>query len=191
MGVPAGAAVAVAIYGAPAACAGTPDDVIGQAISDLSQGTQVLDTASTTDLSTLSDQLLSLQEGFSTQLIPDFHNIVSMQDMLTPTDQSFVTSVDEQLVSAAQNVLTADQAFAAADQAGVLSSNGLQPVDFTAIVADLQLVGAGINVIGADFLADLTGGLDLPSAAADLATSFGPAMADPGTFADLFTSVGL
>jgi hypothetical protein len=167
----------------------TPDDVIGQAITDLNQADTLLDTASTADLSTLSAHLLSAQEAIA-PIAAGLPTIESLQDQLSAPDQTFVAGVDEQLVSAAQNILSADQAFVAADQAGELSGSGLNATDLTVLGADFQLLDAGFSVIGADFLADVTGGLGTTSA--DLASSFDPAAAvDPSIFADLLSSFGL
>ena len=171
--------------------AATPDSVIGQAITDLNQGTTVLDTASTADLSARSADLLSTQEGLPAQIDPILTQTASLQDQLSPGDQSLLALFDEQLVSAAQYVGTADQAFVAADQAGDLSGSGLNLTDLTALGADLNLAGAGIDVSIASLLADLTGGL-ATSSAADLASSLDPAtVIDPSIFTDLLSSIGL
>jgi PE-PPE domain len=169
----------------------TPDGVIGEAIADLNQGTAVLDTASTTDLGTRSADLLSGQEGLASQLDTDLTQLGSLQDQLTPTDQTLLADVDEQLVSSAQNILSADQAFVAADQAGDLSGNSLTSTDFTVIGADLDFLGSFLTADGAGIFAALTGGVD-PSSAADLASSLDPAtVIDPSIFADLLSSIGL
>src|SRR6202012_3161438 len=171
--------------------AATPDDVIGQAITDLNQGTSVLDTAPTADLSTESAKLLSIQEGLPAQLDPILTQTASLQDQLTPGDQSLLALLDEQLVSAAQNVGTADQAFVAADQAGDLGGSGLNLTDLSVLGADLNLTGAGLDVSIASLLADLTGGL-ATSSAADLAAGVDPAsVIDPSIFADVLSSIGL
>jgi hypothetical protein len=102
-----------------------------------------------------------------------------------------LADVDEQLVSSAQNVLSADQAFVAADQAGDLSSNSLTSADWTLIGADLDSYGTYLYAGGATILAVLTGGT-FTSAAADLASSLDPATAvDPSIFADVLSSIGL
>ena len=169
----------------------TPDDVIGQAITDLNQGPLVLATAPTADLSTRSADLLSVQEGLPAQIDPILTQTASLQDQLSPGDQSLLALLDEQLVSAAQNVTSADQAFVAADQAGELSGSGLNLTDLTALGADLNLAGAGVDVSIASVLAGLTGGLD-PSSAADLTSGIDPVTAvDPSVFADLLSSIGL
>jgi hypothetical protein len=171
--------------------AATPDDVIGQAITDLNQGTTVLDTASTADLGTPSADLLSGQEGLASQLDPLLTQLGSLQDQLTPTDQTLLAGVDEQLASAAQNILSADQAFVAADQAGDLGGSGFTSADFTVIGADLNFLGSFLTADGAGIFADLTGGFD-PSSAADLASSLDPAtVIDPSIFADVLSSIGL
>jgi PE-PPE domain len=183
------AASAAADVASPAAA--TPDDVIGQAITDLNQGTTVLDTASAADLSSQSANLLSIQEGLPAQLDPILTQTASLQDQLTPGDQSLLALLDEQLVSAAQNVGTADQAFVAADQAGELSGSGLNLTDLTVLGADLNLAGTGFDVSIAGLLADLTGGL-ATSSGADLASSLDPAtVIDPSIFADVLSSIGL
>jgi hypothetical protein len=169
----------------------TPDDVIGQAITDLNQGTTLLDTASTADLSARSADILSGQEGLVSQLDTNLIQLDSLQDQLSAGDQALLADVDEQLVSSAQNILSADQAFVAADQAGDLSSNSFTSADFTLIGADLDFLGSFLTADGAGILADLTGGFD-PSSAADLASGLDPATAiDPSIFADVLSSIGL
>src|ERR1700744_5293242 len=187
----AGSSATEAASELPSSAAATPDDVIGQAITDLNQGTSVLDTAPTADLSTESAKLLSIQEGLPAQLDPILTQTASLQDQLTPGAQSLLALLDEQLVSAAQNVGTADQAFVAADQAGELSGSGLNLTDLSVLGADLNLVGAGFDVSLASLLADLTGGL-ATSSAADLAAGVDPAtVIDPSIFADVLSSIGL
>lgn len=191
VGVCFAAAGAALVIGMGAAHADTPDDVIDQAISDVSQGTTVLDTASTADLSTRSADILSAQEALPANLDASFNDLLSAQDNLSAADQILLADVDEHLVSAAQNILSADEAFVAADQAGDLSSNGLTSADWTLIGADLDLLGAYWDAAGATILAVLTGGADT-SAAADLASSLDPATAvDPSIFADVLSSLGL
>jgi len=169
----------------------TPDDVIGQAITDLNQGTTLLDTAPTADLGARSADLLSGQEGLPAQLDVGLTNLASAQDMLSAGDQTSLADVDEQLVTAAQNILSADQAFVAADQAGDLSSNSLTSADLTLLGADLDFLGPTFNALGATLFDGFTGGLD-PSSAADLAASLDPATAiDPSIFADVLSSIGL
>lgn len=186
----AGAGTEVAAS-ASAVAADTPDDVLDQAISGFNQGDAVLDTASTADLGARSADLLSGQENLGTVLAPLLPQLGTYQDMLTPADQTLLADVDEQWVTAAQNVLSADQALLAADQAGQLSGSGPNAADLTVIDADLGVLSADFDTVGATILAELTGGLDTTSAA-DLASSLDPVTAvDPAIFADLLSSIGL
>jgi hypothetical protein len=162
----------------------TPDGVIGEAIADLNQGTSVLDTASTADLGTRSADLLSGQENLGPEIAQILPQLATYQDMLTPTDQTLLAAVDEQWVTAAQNVLSADQAFVAADQAGQLTGSGPNLTDLTVIDADLGVLSADFDTAGATLLALFTGGLD--TTATDLASGL-----DPSIFTDLLSSIGL
>jgi hypothetical protein len=184
------ASASAATDGAASADA-TPDDVIGQAITDVNQSTTLLDTASTADLGTRSADLLSNSEELPAQLDTGLTEIASFQDQLSASDQALLVGVDEQLVTAAQNLLPADQGFIAADQAGELSTNSVTSADLTLLGADLDVLGAAIYADGATLFAAFTGGLDL-SSAADIASSLDPATAvDPSIFADLLSSIGL
>ena len=184
----AGAATDVAASASSAAA--TPDDVIGQAISDLDQSTTLLDTASTADLGTRSADLLSNSEALPTRLNTGLTEIASMQDQLSASDRALLVGVDQQLVTAAQNLLPADQGFIAADQAGELSTNSATSADWTLLGADLNVLGTAIYADAATLFGVLTGGLD-PSSAADLASSVDPVAAvDPSIFADLLSSIG-
>jgi hypothetical protein len=174
-----------------ASAAATPDDVIGQAITDVSQSTALLDTASTADLGTRSADLLSNSEELPAQLDTGLTEIASFQDQMSASDQALLVGVDEQLVAAAQNLLPADQGFITADQAGELSTNSVTSADLTLLGADLNVLGDAIYADGATLFAAFTGGLD-PSSAADIASSLDPATAvDPSIFADLLSSIGL
>src|ERR1700734_3759023 len=66
----ASATAATEVATSASSAAATPDDVIGQTITDLTQGSAVLDTASTTDLGARSADLLTNQEGLASQLDP-------------------------------------------------------------------------------------------------------------------------
>jgi hypothetical protein len=174
-----------------ASAADTPNDVIGQAISGLNQSTTLLDTASTADLGTRSADLLSNSEELPAQLDTGLTEIASFQDQLSASDQALLVGVDEQLLTAVQNLFPADQGFITADQAGELSTNSVTSADLTLLGADLDVLGAAIYADGATLFAAFTGGLD-PSSAADLASSLDPATAvDPSIFADLLSSIGL
>jgi len=170
---------------------GTPDDVIGQAITDLNQGTSVLDAAPTADLSARQADTLADSESLNTELDSPLAQIATLQDGLSAADQTYLANADEQFVTAAANMLSADQAFVAADQAGDLSGSSFNSVDLTLLDGALGLLSADLNVGGAELLVLFTGGLD-PSSAADLASSLDPAVAiDPSIFADALSSIGL
>jgi hypothetical protein len=185
----AGAAADLASSASSAAA--TPDEVMGQAISDMEQGTAVLDAAPTTDLGTRAADLLTGQEGLVGRLDPILTQLGSLQDGFNPTDQTLLGNVDELMVSSAQNIVSADQGFVAADQAGDLSGNSAAPADLAVLGADLNFLGSFLTADGASLFAVLTGGLDA-SSAADLASSLEPSAAlDPSILADLLTSFGL
>lgn len=148
----AGAATDVAASAASAAA--TPGDVIGQAITDLNQGTAVLDAAPTADLGTQWAQYLGNQETSIPVLESGLTQIGSIQDGESAGDQTFLANADEQLVTAAQNILTADQGIVAADQAGDLSGNlASNPADLPLIDADFTLFTADFTAIGDTILA--------------------------------------
>jgi hypothetical protein len=169
----------------------TPDDVIGQAIADLNQGTAVLDAAPTADLSARQADTLANSENLNTELVSPLSQMATLQDEFSAADQTYLANADEQLVTAAANMLSADQAFVAADQAGELSGSSFNSTDLTLIDGALGLLSADLNVGGAEFFALFTGGLD-PSSAADLAASLDPAtVIDPSIFADVLSSIGL
>jgi hypothetical protein len=171
--------------------AATPDDVIGQAIADLNQGTAVLDAAPTADLSARQADTLANSENLNTELVSPLSQMATLQDGFSAADQTYLANADEQLVTAAANMLSADQAFVAADQAGDLSGSSLNLTDLTLIDGALGLLSADFHVGGAELFALFTGGLD-PSSAADLAASLDPATAiDPSIFADALSSIGL
>jgi hypothetical protein len=155
------AAAAAAMIGMGTAHADTPDDVLGQAVSDLSQGVSVLDAAPTADLSADQLNFFTSQETPITDLEPFLTQIASQQDGLSTADQAYVLGADEQLVTAAQNVLSADQALVVADQAGDLSST-LNASDFAVTDADFSLVSDYFGVIGADIIAPLFTDLGIP-----------------------------
>jgi hypothetical protein len=155
------AAAAAAMIGMGTAHADTPDDVLGQAVSDLSQGVSVLDAAPTADLSADQLNFFTSQESPITTLEPFITQIGSQQDGLSAADQAYVLGADEQLVAAAQNVLSADQALVVADQTGDLTGN-LNSFDFAVTDADFGLVSDYFGVIGADIIAPLFADLGIP-----------------------------
>jgi hypothetical protein len=160
VGFVGGAAVAAAMIGtagASTARADTPDDVVGQAITDLNQGTAVVDAASTADLSTRQADALAEQTTLASQTDPILLQLESLQDSMPAADQSALGGVDGQLITAAQNVVSADQAFVAADQAGELSSNSFLPIDLTTFDADLGMGGALLSADWDSFVTLLDG----------------------------------
>ncbi|MGA8332479.1 MAG: hypothetical protein WB777_24815 [Mycobacterium sp.] len=169
----------------------TPDDVIGQAIADLNQGTVVLDAAPTADLSARQADTLADSINLDTELDSPLAQMATLQDGFSAADQTYLANADEQLVTAAANMLSADQAFVAADQAGELSGSSFNSTDLTLIDSALGLLSADLNVGGAELFALFTGGL-VTSSAADIASSLDSATAvDPSIFADLLSSIGL
>ncbi len=183
----AGAAtdVSAGVAALATAVTGSPSDVISQAIGDLNQGAALLDAAPTADLSARQLDLLTGQEGLTNQLTPLLTQIGAQQDNLAPGDQVFLADANEQFVSAAQNVLSAEQAFAAADQAGQLGGSGFLPADFAIINADLGLFSADLNALGATILAALDPNLDA------LIPTDVLAAVDPSTLTDVLSSIGL
>ncbi len=148
------AAAAAALVGIGPAHADTPDDVLGQAVSDLSQGTAVLDAAPSADLSTSQIDFLTNQETAITDFEPFLAQLGTQQEGLSSVDQAFLVGADEHIVSAAQNLLTADQALVVADQAGQLTGS-LDSFDFGIVNADIGLVSADFAAIGDTLIAGL------------------------------------
>jgi hypothetical protein len=139
--------------------ADTTDDVLGQAIQDLTQGTSVLDAAPTADLSTKQAGILADQATLDGQLESAIPHLETAQDGLSASDQTFLADADEQLVSATQSMLSADQAFVAADQAGDLSGSGFVSTDLTLLEADLGFLSASWDAVGASLLAAFDPGI--------------------------------
>jgi hypothetical protein len=128
--------------------ADTTDDVIGQAIAELNQGAAILDAAPTVDLSAKQADLLLEQATLSSQLSSALPLLESGQDGLSPVDQTFLADADQQLVSV-------DQAFVAADQAGELTGSGLSSPDLAFLDADLGFLGAAFDATIASLLASV------------------------------------
>jgi hypothetical protein len=169
LGMGAGAVVAAAVIGVSSAAdahADTGSDVLGQAGTDLTDATQVLDGAPTTSLDAEEAALLadqeSLQTGAASSLLASQESI---QAELPAADAQGFAGVDTQLTDAYQGILNADQAFVAADQArdlgsitGLMDQLGLVDADFAAIPAGFDLaatdIGADVaNLFGlTDFL---------------------------------------
>ena len=170
------AAAAAAMIGMGTAHADTPDDEIGQAISDLNQGGAVLATADTADLGTRSAGVLAAQESIPTSVGPGLTQLETLQDGLSSGDQTYLANADEQLVTAAQNLISGDQAFVAADQAGQLTGNGFLPADLPPIEDSFGLFSAEWHALGATFAAIVD-----PSIGTDSAAAASSAGADPAT----------
>lgn len=184
-------AAATDLAASASSAAATPDDVIGQAIADLNQGAAVLDAAPTADLIAQQANTLADSINLDTELQSPLAQMATFQDGFSAADQTYLANADEQLVTAAANMLSADQAFVAADQAGDLSGSSFNSTDLTLIESALGLLSADFHVGGAELFALFTGGLDV-SSAADLASSLDPSTAvDPSIFADLLSSIGL
>jgi hypothetical protein len=182
--------VATEAASSEASAVATPGEVIGHAIADLNQGTAVLDAAPTADLSARQADVLADSANLNTELDSPLAQMATLQDGFTAADQTVLANADEQFVTAAANMLSADQAFVAADQAGDLSGNTFTSADLSLVDGALGLLSAEFNVTGAELSALFTGGLDL-SSAADLTSSLGSAAAaDPAIFADLLSSIG-
>jgi hypothetical protein len=169
VGMGAGAAVAAAmigVFGAADAHADTGSDVLGQAGTDLTDATQVLDGAPTTSLDAEEAALLSAQESFQTGAASSLlASQESLQAELPAADAQGFSGVDTQLTDAYQAILSADQTFAAADQAGDLGGLtgltdqlGVIDADFAAVPVAFDLdatdIGAAVaNLFGiTDFL---------------------------------------
>jgi hypothetical protein len=147
------AAAMIGLAGEPIAHADTPVDVMDQAIADLNQGTVVLDAAPTAELSTRQAGTLADTINLNQQLEPTLTGIGTAQEGLPAGDQTFLADADQQFVSAAQNMLSAEQAFVAADQTGELSGNSFNSADLGLIDGALGLLSADFNVGGDTVLA--------------------------------------
>lgn len=160
----AGAAVAaVMMASAPAARADTPDDVLDQAIQDLTQAAQVLEGAPTASLDahviaalTPEENLIATSTSFASALEAD-------QAGLPAADQAGLADADLAVLHADQGLLDAAQGFATADQAGDLSSWASSlPTEFAILNADFGELGAIFNVGLVDLGADLFNAIGVP-----------------------------
>jgi hypothetical protein len=159
LGMGAGAVVAAAVIGVSSAAdahADTGSDVLGQAGTDLTDATTVLDGAPTTSLDAAQAAFLSgqesLQTGAASTLLADQE---SLQSGLPAADQTEFGTVDTQLVDAYQGLLNADQTFVAADQAGDLTGLTGLTDEFDVIGADIGILPADFNVTAADIGAEV------------------------------------
>jgi hypothetical protein len=153
VGFASGALVAAATIAMASAHADDADELLGQAGSDLTQATQVLDQIPTSLLD--ANQASSLAELEKIQTGPELQLLDALetyQASLPTIDQSspLLLGADEQLVHAVAGLLDADQGFLGAADAGELGSQGA-----TAFSADLPLIDALFGVFGADLNAGL------------------------------------
>lgn len=152
VGIAAGAVVTAGMISIATAYADDAADVLGQAVADLTQATQLLEGAPEASLDAQQAAILagqeSLETGPASSLLSDQESILSS---LPAAEQADLTGVDDQLAQAYQGVLDADQAFVAADQAGDLSSGtGLLPADLGVVDADFAILPADFNAVFAD-----------------------------------------
>ena len=165
LGMSAGAVAAAAMLSLSEAADAHADDsadVLGQAGMDLTQATQVLDGAPEAGLNAEELSFLTGQESLQTdELSTLLAGQESLQSGLPAADQADLSAADTQLTDAFQGILTADQTFATADQAGDLSGlTGLSD-QFGVIDADLGLLGADANTVFADIGAEFANFFDL------------------------------
>ena len=170
LGISAGAVAAAAMLGlseAADAHADTGSDILDQAGADLTQATQVLDGAPTASLDAQELALLTGQESIQTDQATA---LLSAQETifngLPAADQADLSTADTQLADAFQGILTADQTFATADQAGDLTGLTGFTDELGVIDADFSVLPADFNVavadVGAEF-ASMFGGMDFLS----------------------------
>ena len=165
LGISAGAIAAAAMLGLSEAADAHADDsadVLGQAGMDLTQATSVLDGAPEASLNAAQLSFLTGQESLQTdELTTLLSGQESLQSGLPAADQADLSAADTQLTDAFQGVLTADQTFATADQAGDLSGfTGLSD-QLGVIDADFGLLGADANTVVADIGAEFANFFDL------------------------------
>jgi hypothetical protein len=165
LGMSAGAIAAAAMLGlseAADAHADTGSDVLGQAGADLTQATQVLDGAPEASLDAQQIAFLTgqemLQTGSASSLLTDQESALAG---LPAADQADLTGADTQLADAFQGILTADQTFVAADQAGDLTGLTGLTDEFGVIDADFAVLPADFNVIVTDLGAEFASAFDI------------------------------
>jgi hypothetical protein len=165
LGMGAGAVAAAAMLGlseAADAHADSGSDILGQAGADLTQATQVLDGAPTASLDAEELMLLTGQESLQTDQATTLLDMQeSLQSGLPAADQADLTGADTQLADAFQGILTADQTFATADQAGDLTGLTGLTDQLGVIDADFAVLPADFNVIVTDIGAEFANAFDL------------------------------
>ena len=165
LGMGAGAIAAAAMLGlseAAHAHADTGSDILGQAGADLTQATQVLDGAPTASLDAEELSLLTGQESLQTEEATSLlDSVESLQSGLPAAEQADVAGADTQLADAFQGILTADQTFVAADQAGDLTGLTGLTDQLGVIDADLAALPADFNVVVTDIGAEFASAFDI------------------------------
>lgn len=163
VGLAGGAVAAVMITSAPAACADTPNDVLGQALQDLAQAGQLFEDAPQASLDphvlaslTPEENLIATSQSFASSLEAD-------QAGLPATDQAGLADADLAVLHADQGLLDAAQGFVTADQAGDLSSWASSlPTEYAILNADLGELGAVFNVGLVDVGAEIFNAIGIP-----------------------------
>jgi hypothetical protein len=148
-----GGVLAAALIGAADAHADTGSDVLGQAGTDLTDATTLLDGAPTASLDAEETALLSAQESFQTGAASSLlDEQESLQAELPAGDAQGFSGIDTQLTDAYQAIFSADQTLVAADQAGDLGSAtglmdqlGVVDADFAAIPVAFDLDATDIS----------------------------------------------
>ncbi len=152
VGLAGGAVVAAMI--APTACADTADELLGQAGADLTQAASVLASAPTASLDPSGVNFLSENQGFLDPTLPIFvAHTESLQADLPAADQTspLLVGADQTLLQSYDGLLSVDQAFVAADQAGDFSSTA----SGSALEAGTQVLNEESGVLSAIVLAQL------------------------------------
>ena len=153
LGLVTGAVVAAATLGATTAHADDAEQLVAQAVSDLTQADQVLDQVPTTSLNAAQTGIFNEQGIIQTGPASDLlSTIQTFQDGLPAADQTspLLLGVDHQLVQAYSGLLDADQGFLTAAEAGDLEQST------TAFSTDFSLIDANLVTVAADFDASAT-----------------------------------
>lgn len=147
---------------APTANADTDDELLGQAGADLTQATQVLDSVPAGALDSRETMLVDATVQIQNVTDQFAASSMTVQDGFPAADQTspLVLDADQQLVQASQELLTADQGFLSAADAGDLTSAS------GAFEAELP--------IAEGLLADYSAALDV--AFTDLVAGFDPSL---------------
>jgi hypothetical protein len=172
VGLAGGALVAVGMT-APTACADTADELLGQAGADLTQAASVLDSAPTASLAPEGagvEFLSGQQNAFDPALQNFLTHAEPLQADLPAADQTspLLVDADQTLLQAYDGLLSVDQAFVAADQAGDYSSTasgsaleaGMQVIN-EGLPAAFAVIPAELDVLGTEVFAQLAADIGL------------------------------